>query len=571
MTTLAEPTTSLPLWPHQAEAVERIVDAFNRVNLVVVEGPTGSGKTWVAEEVRRRIAPFPKRSIYVCSSKGLQDQVLHDERAFGPDGADAKLLKGRSNYTPLTDSRERRSQIRSLDITCSDCTRTRCQGDESCTCPEPHDYPVDLCQWCDTPRRCPYGAARSDAIGAQLAVLNTAYFLTEANAVGRFSGRYLAIVDECDLLDQVLTGAAELNLSARRLKTLGWSAPPHVETGPRTTKVWRQWIEDRLPDLEQAIRATTFKAHHGDTRAQVQARRDLAWMTMLAGQLTSIAQDLEAGKESGWVRIGNDTKHSLVWRPVWPAKFAQALLWNHATKWLLMSATVLSAEEMVDRLGYRGPFEFVAMPSPIPPKDRPLHLLPVGDMGRSAGPEDRGKVVTACRTLTERHADQRVLIHTVSYALADEIVTALAPLGRPVFTYRSASEMDEAVDAYRSASDGVLVAPSLERGLDLPGDLCRAMIVAKVPYPFLGDAQVSSRLHDPSGNGQRWYSLEALRRIIQMSGRGVRGVGDTCPTYVLDRSFVCRLWPNAQRWAPKWWSAALQWRADSELLRSVGL
>lgn len=86
--------TDLPAWAHtirpaQQEAVDAIVRRFESgATVVLLDAPTGSGKTLVAELVRRKLG---MRAVYVCSDRGLQDQVLRDF-------AYAQVIKGRRNY-----------------------------------------------------------------------------------------------------------------------------------------------------------------------------------------------------------------------------------------------------------------------------------------------------------------------------------------------------------------------------------------------------------------------------------------------------------------------------------------
>ena len=73
---------------HQYDAVQEIIDAYNDgIPMVVVDAPTGSGKTLIGELVRRVRGD---RGLYVCHGKDLQDQFVRD--------FDAPVLKGRVNY-----------------------------------------------------------------------------------------------------------------------------------------------------------------------------------------------------------------------------------------------------------------------------------------------------------------------------------------------------------------------------------------------------------------------------------------------------------------------------------------
>ncbi len=77
----------LPDWvtgfrPQQVDAVMQIMAAFEDVDVVVLDAPTGTGKTLIAEAVRLLLADRQTEAgvrawrdgMYVCSSKSLQDQ-----------------------------------------------------------------------------------------------------------------------------------------------------------------------------------------------------------------------------------------------------------------------------------------------------------------------------------------------------------------------------------------------------------------------------------------------------------------------------------------------------------------
>jgi Rad3-related DNA helicase len=97
----------------------------------------------------------------------------------------------------------------------------------------------------------------------------------------------------------------------------------------------------------------------------------------------------------------------------------------------------------------------------------------------------------------------------------------------------------------------------LDRGVDLPDEQCRVVIIAKVPYPYLGDRQVNARLH--SKGGQVWYNVQTVRSIVQMTGRGVRHEDDWCVSYIIDSQFN-NLWSRGRGLFPLWWKEAMEWK-----------
>jgi ATP-dependent DNA helicase DinG len=155
------------------------------------------------------------------------------------------------------------------------------------------------------------------------------------------------------------------------------------------------------------------------------------------------------------------------------------------------------------------------------------------------------------------HPKEKILVHTVSYALNKVVETYLKKSEHYLrtITYHSAGEKQRAIDRYLYTPSGILLAPSLDRGIDLPGDDCRVIIVCKVPFPSLGDKQISTRLY--SKGGQNWYAVKTIRSLVQMTGRGMRSADDYCETYILDSNFVSMILRKNKHLLPAWWKEAL--------------
>lgn len=162
------------------------------------------------------------------------------------------------------------------------------------------------------------------------------------------------------------------------------------------------------------------------------------------------------------------------------------------------------------------------------------------------------------RIVAENYGSKQ-LIHTVSYEwnrnLSEHLIGYFGP--KAIYTYNDASGRQLAIEGYRGSKNGILLAPSLERGIDLPHDQCRVVIVTKIPFPYLGDKQVSSRLY--AKGGQSWYNTETIRSLIQMTGRGVRSADDFCASYILDKQFTTNIWKKSRHLIPMWWQEAIVW------------
>lgn len=523
----------LPPWyvahrPHQEQAVEEIVEAYeDGARVVVLEAPTGSGKTLIAETVRQRLFGG-KRTAYTCSTKSLQDQ-------FARDYPYAKVLKGRGNYP--TELYPDKFGLRWDRLSCEDCTKQlTTDGD---------------CNWCVGIDSCPYELAKDKAWRSELAVINTSYLLSEANYVGKFSGLDLVIADECDLLDNAVIGFVSVEISARRVNMLGIGTPRKVTV----RESWLEWVDHAIPVVKAKAREARESARKNPNNRTV---REANYLSGLWSKINTLRNGIEGG---GWIYTG--TRDRVEFKPVWGNEVGEEVLWRHGKKWLLMSATVINAESLLSNIGWdisTGPY-FVTVPSTFPVENRPIIYRPTANMKGSGDSEERelewAKLIPAIEKIRADHPGQRILCHTVSYSLAEHLSRAFSDR---VVTYRSAQERDGALQQYLATGGAIMFAPSMDRGIDLPDDACRVQVITKVPFANLGDKQVAARLYGSGQSGRLWYTTDAIRTLVQMCGRGVRHEEDKCVTYILDQQFEWKLWGGNRHLFPTWWKEALKWR-----------
>ncbi len=549
--------TPLPSWvegfrPFQWDIILAINEEFKTHDVVLLQAPTGIGKSLIGETTRRLLHT---NGIYTCTSKALQDQ-------FANDFPYAKVVKGRSNY--LTDSgplnefggKIPASSTRQSAITCADCTWNDKTGG---------------CRWCSSRPLCPYITTRERAAGSDLAVLNTSYLLTDANlGAKRFTGRGLTILDEADMLEAELLNHTSVELTPSRLREMRMKVP----TRKTVQQAWVDWVE-----FEALPRALKFQntLPHMSTVSDSRMIRKINATTNLISQLYVLSDELPKGN---WVFDGEGGK--VVFRPVYTSKYGRRLLWDHTKrqglpdgKALLMSATILSPDLTADELGVRSTYGFVDVDSPFPLANRPIHVVPVADMSykmRETGSWDQ--IVKGVAGVLRLHPNDRILVHTVSYALARHIKDGLklspsSPTefsNRPIITYNSSDEKSYALREYKRQPGAVMIAPSMDRGVDLPGDLCRVQVIAKVPFPNTHDKRTNARMY--AKNGKAWYAAQTVRTIVQMTGRGVRSADDHAVTYILDSQFASNLWSQHQYLFPKYWRDAVDWKFNrTQLMR----
>lgn len=515
---------TLPSWftryrPHQQSAIDEIAAGFDSgFKVMILDAPTGAGKTLIAESVRNRLGI--EQGVYCCNTKTLQNQFSRDYSEY------ARVIKGRSNY-PTELFPEHFDATKWVDsISCGDCTG-------SSVCPE------DSCQYCSDV--CPYVQARTSAAFSEVAILNMAYYLSINNVSKLFKQRDFIVIDECDTLESVLMSHIEVNISPSLQKRMRLSKPDKKTV----VESWIEWVAYAIQHIGKYSKTLTAKTKLDRRHKKVVGR--------LLENLKNIV-----GDEENWVYTNYDTDY-ITFKPIRVDSFAQKLIWNTGKKFLLMSATVISPDQLAADLGLEGSeFGYVQINQAYPAKNRPVYQVPVASVTRANKEEAYGKLAASSNLILQRHDKDRIIFHTVSYELSRFLYDELKNnKTHEVFSYNSSYTREQAIEDYCSTKNSILIGSSLERGLDLPHDLCRVQVICKVPYPYLGDKQVSARLH--SIGGQQWFNVLTVREIVQMTGRGVRSEDDHAQTYILDSQFSHNIYRRNKGLFPKWWRDGLQW------------
>lgn len=526
---------ALPDWvqsirPHQEQAVDEAVELFETNQVVFVDGPTGSGKTLIAELVRRRLDA--RRTLYVCSDKSLQDQ-------FARDFPYAKVLKGRANYPTQSNPH----------ATAADCTAKSWD---------------DMCFHCEDGKAgCPYEIAKHEALMSPLTVTNISYLLSEANYVGKMSGFDLVIVDEADVLEQVLMGFVEYRVPKMYMQMCKMDPP--IKGARKKTLI--AWLKDFHETFKPLVHAEL------DLKRKRTMETTLNGAVRVIGELERELRMREDNDEEGvWLR-DYEKDDTFILKTVTVSGYGHKYLWRHAQKWLVMSATLISSDEMADSTGLVYDYDTVHVPMTFPVENRRVIMAPVANM--SYKEMNEGTAIDdsayAIQTIIRQHPDDRILIHTVSYQLSQRLHYLLTRgaykvPNRSILTYDTGRGRESALAQFKQTKGAVLLAPSMERGIDLPDDLCRVQVIAKVPFPSLANRQVSTRAN--MGNaGRTWYAVQTIRDIVQMCGRGVRHKRDWCTTYILDRQFAKNLYAKNKSLFPEWFKEAVDTRTDIRYLK----
>ena len=216
------------------------------------------------------------------------------------------------------------------------------------------------------------------------------------------------------------------------------------------------------------------------------------------------------------------------------------------SKIILLSATVLQSD-VLELLGGRKYCKIEAGSS-VPVERRRIYIQPTESV--LSYPMPHKEVAERLDEILDNIPYRPALIH-VTYgdmaAIADNMKT-------PVLVHDKETKKEVLADWLKNG--GVLMGAGMAEGLDLKDDLCRLNIITKCAFPNLGDDYVNKKLALPGG--KRWYALQAMKTLIQATGRAVRSDKDFAVTIVLDGR-VSKLYNQVRDEVPESFREALVW------------
>lgn len=498
----------------QREALEQARAAFESgKRFVVVEAPTGSGKSAIAVALAREA-----RSAFVLTNqKILQEQYV-------TDFPDLALLKGRANYPCLVAPTHA----------------------AAAPCLVGHRFPE-----CE---ECPYFTAKDVAMAANVATLNYAYFLAELNYAGGFQPRDLLVLDEAHNVEAALMSFVGVRFSEAQLLRAGLQRQLPPNLGDELAFEFAELI---LPELRQRSRdlGATLPSS-SQSEASLQQLRLKQWLDSQAERV-SLLVDSHYGGDVEWVveRSRAQDGEALLFKPVDVAPLAEQFLFSHADRVLLLSATILDAPTFLGSLGVDlSSAELINVPSSFPPRNRPVVLRPAARLTRHYLDRELPLLTAAIAELALEHQDEKGVIHAHSYKIATHIANNLPDEVRwRIVSHVSADGRDAALAQHLSSTEPtILLTPSMTEGIDLAEDLARWQVLCKVPYPYLGDKQVAARMARDRG----WYEWRTSLAVVQAYGRSVRSETDRAVTYLLDADFPTFIDRQRKR-LPEWFLEAV--------------
>jgi Rad3-related DNA helicase len=505
---------------------------------IVIAAPTGVGKSGIGAAAALwansfEMAGFSPGGYYLVTQKMLQDQLERDFPRWLP--------RFRTNGGSLKSATEYPCQ-RFGTCAAASLAAQNSQGTKKCAQ--------------RSMRNCPYTTAKARFDMAAMAVTNYPYLFTEHMYVGELSPRNFLIADECHTLERQITGFIEILVDKDALDAWAPSCRPVPEMPDSDDfvnwlmKKYLQVCKTRLDMLNENLMACDY--------ANRKMQDEFNKLKNHIGRTTYACQDL-ANRAHDWVywQERQNGEWTCTARPLSAAPFVPQLIDEMGAVRLYMSAYPGPKDVFCRNLGLDQPdVAWLELDSAFPVDNRLIHMTTVGSMSRNSLEATLPHLLAMCETILESHPAEKGIIHCHSYVLGQRIYDYLRrlPIGNRVLYATKAAERSVLYNRHRTSREPtVMLSPSIAEGFSFDDDLARWQIIAKVPYPYLGDRQVAAKMKQD----RDWYVLQTVMTVLQACGRIVRSDIDHGTTYILDSDFI-RLFEDNTKFFPKWFKDAFK-------------
>jgi len=526
MTSIPEPKElklNFPSWRDgQIKAIEWLEseDWLNDIqkderDIKALEAPTGTGKTGIILALAKLNPDL--RFLILCATKLEQEQ--YGKNLTSSEGVIS--IKGMNNYHCMIKHPSVEEEIvngSGEDVECSDNQCWMVHVDEA-PCRVEGKGKFD----CPQKAICPYFADRARARQEQSVVTNYSMGLSMLNYTEGLLGEFDVIVeDEGHVLDEMLENFIAVKLSRRVVKRIFQIDLPRFSEGGDIPR-WASWVRD----WENEIAAIANSYQEVDPSLMTKSElRDA-----LTAQRYADAFSRVEGMDYEWVVEETNRGENYEFKPVWVTDDSEKVLFEHAPRHIIMSGTIPSSIELGAKVGLtNADFSFFRLPYTFPPENRQIILKPSVSLKSSDLHANLPVLVDKVDEVLEENLFKKILIHAKTYEIAQYIVEA-SDYSDYMMTHRSQDRIVVLEEFKAAEAPCILVSPSFDKAVDLPGDECELIIIVKVPYPYLGSKVMSQR----AKKNRKYYIHETLMTIIQMAGRGVRSEVDVCPTIILDK------------------------------------
>ena len=582
---------------NQPEIIQEILDAFKDNKVVVLNAPTGVGKSIIDMVVAKRMGTGYTTTPLRTLVDQYRDTILRfdeDELGWVVMGRGAYECYHQKNnedirFNLLSDAerndevkiRKHQYRLQSMTADGAPCTEDDPKyyvGEGKGTAGKKKQY-VSIC-----PMRneCPYYKDRDKAMVSQNAVSTFDYFMygiysalkrSETNGDElQYDGdeeattwqiRDILTIDEAHSLPNKLVDFFTITVSERTLPGFprdlllkkieeikrnlksgeNFSVKVSNEFGVMLTQYMN--LQDHemayLKDLAENSSDDAIEVEYQGNQIPLEdaIRKHKKFLYKLKFVRSSVDSKVE------FVYHSDDTG---IYLKPYSAKAYTETLWGMFDHILLSSATFFDVETYLADLGLeKYSWKLIDVPSSFDSVNGPIMTASNLYLNRKNFDVTTPQVIKKVDEIIEQHPNERGLVHCFSGTYRSAIMKESQQKER-LITHDSFNRT-EILKNFTSTTEGnkVLVSVNMGEGVDLKDDLARFQIIVKAPFLPIGDPWIS--LHKE--RSERWYKAQTIIELMQMAGRVVRSKEDYGVTYIIDRN-AWNLLEQNRKLLPSW-------------------
>ena len=535
----------------QSDALQFVKKTYSenaKIKFFLLDLPVGVGKSHLAimlSDWYSRVNNGTKIDI-ITAGKILQDQ-------YDTSYESINNLKGKENY---------------------DCNQY------ACSCANGKEFNRLNKTTCDA---CPYDSARNGYISGKVSLTNFHLYLTYAlynQSIVEGRESTMLIVDECDMLDSVMSDFISIKITENVVKKLKFTNEAKVLKALKSVSTISEYVSFlEFMKVELAVTIGSLDSSMQGDRSAKSDKRDLKISKIVGGgnkdvKLMQIINDLRQyqmkidlflseynSNPDNWVLETNwndKNQKELSLEPIWAYDYLDKYVWSNYDTVILMSGTILDKNLFSELNGLDAENTvYYSVESPFPIQNRIIYYMPLGKMSYQRKEETFGNYKPFIYKLLKKYEGKKGIIHTNSFELSDWIRRDIEDTR---LLFHTSSNKEEMLRLHMEGKDPtVFVSPSVGTGVSFDHERSRFQIIAKVPYPSLASQKNKLR----QKNNPDWYAYRTVAGLIQMYGRSIRSKTDFADTIILDGSFGDIL-KYSSKFIPQWFSSSIK-RVDVKL------
>jgi len=548
----------------QYSTINTIIQSLNSNKHFILESPTGVGKSVVAYTVTKSLLDIneinlKKREdppVIICTStRQLQKQYIESFK----NQEDVEFIWSAQNYKCDT-----YYELENTDDKVY-FGHSMCMGKK---CPN-----IDSCE---------YLIQKNKFLKCKIGITNYQYFMNNC----KLNPEYL-VCDESQNLEKILGDIATIILSERSLITFSnnilrnSNSINHVGISKFIEEIKllsvkndvkeddiREYVNSFIEHFDPIFEKLTSELEQRTKKLNVKDKIEREKISKLAKtqrSMESILDKYDKYKHSKtqWIiseRLNDTENHKLKIKPLEVFEYFNDYIGCRVNKIIFMSATICGVNEFAKTLGIDNDnYEYLETKSIIPIKNRTVYYCSnVGSMNYKNKYEILPKFIEIIDRIIKYQFNQKSnkningIIHSVSYDNAEYIKKHSKYKNNIIIPTRH-ELMNLNDHILNKQQNTVIVSPSILEGIDLIDELSRFQIFIKVPFSFLGDLWVKTKMN----KNKKWYSREAIIKIIQGCGRSIRSEDDWAETFIIDNNFGRLITQNNELF-PTWFKESIK-------------